>query len=1080
VTGLANTRTVPGDETRTSSQGLAAASRAPDDDRVPAPLQYRDPRRYHIVEEHGRGGIGRVYRATDKELGRDVALKELLERGTGAELRFLREALITARLEHPGIVPVHEAGRWPDGTPFYAMKLVAGRPLKELIEAAATVDERLALIPHVLAVADAIAYAHDHRIIHRDLKPSNVMVGDFGETVVIDWGLAKDLDDGAPEPAGAGPYRSAAAVGLTAAGSVLGTPAYMAPEQLTGHADERSDIYALGGILYHVLTGVSPHDRSGRDAPPIRRRPELPGRVPRDVLAIAERAMAAVPARRYPDARAFADDLRRYTQQRPVAARRYSLAARIALGFARHRTAAMVLVAALIAVVAVMVVSLIRIDHQRARALEARHALELKHAELLLRVDPTAAAALLDGYRGDDVVTRDRLRAEATARGIALRHAYPHSDEVDFLAATADGGVLSLGADRRLAASHVDRDAVLASDVASAVGAAYSARGHLAAYARSPAGVVVLELATGRATTVDTAVHASALAISPGGRHLAVATREGEVVVRDLRAPDAGAIRLRDGGAIAQRIMFTDERTVVLRTRDALVRLSLDGPEVTTSIAAGSGLAHHGGRLAVGAADGRVLVFAADDLAAGGGVAACRSSVSDVAFVGAGSRVAFACQEGTMGVLDLGPGVERARIALDGPAVVVAASADGRYVVGGGESGVLHVIDLETGTTAAYAGHPAGISAVAVSEGARPFFASADVNGTVRIWPEPARGDRVLARGRGAIIHAIFSPDGRTVIADGAEGVVRTIHLDDGRVDEHVASAGPVWGVRYSPDGDSYVTWGGAHGVRVWDARTRAVLREMHGHRGDTDDVDFLPGGEELVSVGSDGRLIVWSRAGAAETVLFESRHPLLALEVSAQTGAIVVEDSRGELTVVSRDGAARTLAPARPDPVTMLEVSPHGGLVAAGYADGLVTVQDLAGGAAREVLDAGGPIRHVAFAPDESVIAVASEDGRVHLRALSRDAAAGWRELPAKARYVVFSPDGDLLAIPCADGGIWIYRRSAATWRFLASHDADVFSAQFSRDGRYLVSSDGAGLVVLHDVDTVPAVQPTTDRGIP
>ena len=116
--------------------------------------------------------------------------------------------MITARLEHPGIVPVHEAGRWPDGTPFYAMKLVQGRPLRELIAACKTLGDRLALIPHVIAIADAIAYAHDRKIIHRDLKPSNVIVGAFGETVVIDWGLAKDLTDEIADVVEDGPYRS--------------------------------------------------------------------------------------------------------------------------------------------------------------------------------------------------------------------------------------------------------------------------------------------------------------------------------------------------------------------------------------------------------------------------------------------------------------------------------------------------------------------------------------------------------------------------------------------------------------------------------------------------------------------------------------------------------------------------------------------------------------------------------------------------------------------------------------------------------------------------------------------------------
>src|SRR5678815_326505 len=165
-----------------------------------AGLPVDDPERYEQITEHARGGLGRVVRAVDKRLGRTVAVKELLRQDESHESRFVREALITARLEHPGIVPVHEAGRWPNGAPYYVMKLVEGRTLKEMFSAMPSLRERLRLLEHVIAIADAVGYAHSEGVIHRDLKPSNVIVGAFGETIVVDWGLARDRKRDVPEP----------------------------------------------------------------------------------------------------------------------------------------------------------------------------------------------------------------------------------------------------------------------------------------------------------------------------------------------------------------------------------------------------------------------------------------------------------------------------------------------------------------------------------------------------------------------------------------------------------------------------------------------------------------------------------------------------------------------------------------------------------------------------------------------------------------------------------------------------------------------------------------------------------------
>jgi len=223
----------------------------PDDD---AELPVVDRRHYAILGELAKGGIGRVLFARDLRLGRDVAIKELLPKHRDAARRFEREARITARLQHPGIIHVYEAGAWPGGEPFYAMPRVPGQSLDRAVASRTTLADRLGLVANVIAVADALAYAHSEHVIHRDLKPANVLVGEFGETVVIDWGSAKDLGE---EPAA-----SSAAPGAadeTASGGVVGTPAYMPPEQARGETvDARADVYAIGALLYKVLTGEAP------------------------------------------------------------------------------------------------------------------------------------------------------------------------------------------------------------------------------------------------------------------------------------------------------------------------------------------------------------------------------------------------------------------------------------------------------------------------------------------------------------------------------------------------------------------------------------------------------------------------------------------------------------------------------------------------------------------------------------------------------------------------------------------------------------------------------------------------------
>jgi serine/threonine protein kinase len=331
------------------------------------PLPLVSDEHYQDAKEIARGGMGRIVSALDQRLGRRVALKELLEPAGEQLSRFQREALITARLQHPGIVPVYEAGRWPSGEPFFAMKLVSGRPLDRVIAEARTLEERLGLLPRVAAATDAIAYAHSQRVVHRDLKPANVLIGDFGETVVIDWGLAKDLEAGdspdSTKPAvPKKPAKKTSEHGstLTVAGAVMGTPAYMAPEQARGEpVDERADVFALGAMLYHLLAGVPPYNaRTATDViaaaalgkvVPLRDREEG---APTDLVAIVERAMAQLPSERYPNAGELAEELRRFLTGQLVSAHRYTRVQRIGKFVKKHRAAVTIATIAIIAMTA--------------------------------------------------------------------------------------------------------------------------------------------------------------------------------------------------------------------------------------------------------------------------------------------------------------------------------------------------------------------------------------------------------------------------------------------------------------------------------------------------------------------------------------------------------------------------------------------------------------------------------------------------------------------------------------------------------------------------------------------------------
>ena len=288
-----------GDPDRTASYAVGAAT--------------SDGQRFRVLRPHAQGGLGAVFVALDAELHREVALKQILDQHAddpASRARFVLEAEVTGGLEHPGIVPVYGLGTYGDGRPYYAMRFIRGDSLKDAI-AAFHADASLKgdpgrrslelrkLLRRFLDVCNAIEYAHQRGVLHRDLKPGNVMVGKYGETLVVDWGLAKAV--GRPDPGAAIGERtlvpsSSSGVAETLPGSVVGTPAYMSPEQAAGDLDRlgpRSDVYSLGAMLYCLLTGKPPFQ--GDDLGAMLRavqRGEFPA--PRSVVPSIEPALEAV------------------------------------------------------------------------------------------------------------------------------------------------------------------------------------------------------------------------------------------------------------------------------------------------------------------------------------------------------------------------------------------------------------------------------------------------------------------------------------------------------------------------------------------------------------------------------------------------------------------------------------------------------------------------------------------------------------------------------------------------------------------------------------------------------------------
>ena len=1073
--------------THTSQPDPAAATRTSQPDRPaiapprvqlpPMAPQLRDQDRYNILGEHGRGGLGRVSRAHDRELGRDIAIKELIARGHLSEVRFLREALITARLEHPGIVPVYEAGRWPDGTPFYAMKLVSGRPLRELLAERKTVDERIGLLHHVIAVADAIAYAHGRGIIHRDLKPANVIVGEFGETVVIDWGLAKDLSTTEDPPSSSGSFRTSHDDdGLTSAGTVLGTPAYMAPEQARGEqVDQRADVFAFGAMLWELCSlHKLPPNFSGQ-----RRRLLRQAGIDPDLITIIEKATDPDPARRYPDAGALAADLKAFKSGARIAARRYSLWALLAHWTRRHRslTLAAATVVALLVVGAATYVRNIAVERDRAdtalaQSEAAKNDLTLEHAELLLRSEPTAAAAALSGYRGNDDLRRRRLLAEATGLGVATSIYTPHADMIWSLLGEGSGAFVSTGGDGRIVRTRDGRSETLATDVALDVHVAYASSTRTLAYAASPSGIRLLRLNDQTSVHIAKVIPAD-LRFSPDESRLAAFDDHGDIIVWSVTTSEPATIYRANVPGV-RSALFTTSSRILVYDGAAIRVISLGGSDGPAIVAKTSNVVAIDGRddaVVTGSGDG-VIELRSSALKVTSSATFCRARLTSVQFVPGRNQFAFSCHDGYSGLVQFDSTLRAMTMSETFPTQASAyAQVDptGRYVSLTDETRTAYLYDITTRLVHRYEGHAGAPGIVAPPTPEFPHVLTGDGSGAVHVWSAPANRARVVLRAPVPLYGLALDHDAKLVLAIGNERVARGFNLATSEPFDLPSDASELLGLQIAQDGSSMLTYSYDASVRVWRTSDLKLLRTVTEHKAMIGEVDYVDPGT-IVSVAADGKLLEWSPEGTSVTLLFQGPSPLLRLEVLSKNHHIVVNDSKGSVWDVAQNNVATQVRTPDGATITRLRASRDGQLLAIGTDAGAIEIYDTADWRVVRTHKIDGSVRQLVFDPFNRNLLIASEAkpgqlGSIHLLPLDGKRVYHWTAVAAAVRDVAYAPDGDILGFVDASGGTWLYSISRDQWVYANDERTDTVVAQFSEDGHQFVSINRRGAVIMRDI---------------
>lgn len=1005
--------------------------------------------RYTIRGLKGMGGQARVLVAIDSRLGREVALKEMLplegpetsgqvKSTQGLRLsRFLREARLTGALEHPNIVPVHEVGRREDGTFFYTMRLVHGQTLAVKLARCKNLRERLELLGPFWDICNAMAFSHRRGVVHRDLKPENVMVGEFGETVVLDWGIAKVK--GQADARAADLERVLQALGdtgaqeQTAAGVAVGTPVAMSPEQARGRVDEideRSDVWALGVMLYEILTGKKPFEGTnaretlkkivGEELAPVRARCR---EAPAELAAIAEKALQKDPARRYPDAASMAEDVKAFMTGGRVRAHAYSSWDLLRRFIARNRAAVAAASVALLAVIAALVFIFFAYrDESRAR--EREHLERLRAHYHLAQAFTQQASRLADEKK---LLSARILAAAALIENPAIEK----------------GRAFDEGFEKLLPQS-----------------------GRLGVEASSLIYRTGHRLVSGLLGTVPLGEAAASVAFSPDGRRILAADLGGEIGV--YRAQDGQEeFRVRaHQGAVGMAVFAPGGTIFASAGRDGTIHLwSLGRREPLRTIRANErfvslAFSPDGRAIAAGGESGRLWVF---DTATGAEMwqGTHQNQVWGLQFSPDGTLLASGSWDKDVVLWDAQDGARRATLSGHTDSVNrIAFSPDGRRLASAAYDKTVRIWSIPEGKLlGVLEGHADAVYQAAWARDGH-MLATASMDGSTSLYD--AATFKPLFRldvSRHSVNSAALSPDGTLLATGGFDRRLRIWGLagDDGL--KRLRHPDWVYGVRFSRDGTRIATASWDRTARLWEWPSLRLLRTFSGHGDGLYSVDISPDGKRLLTAGFDKTARLWEAESGREIRVLDRHNDALYAARFSPDGKLVATAGKDHV-VRLWDGESGDFLYSFDEPtqpIHQLSFSPDGQRLACGCQDRKTRIFDLSQKKLIAELEGHDDwISGVAYSPDGKYLATAGKDARIVLW----DAASlrPLRTLLGHRQWinrVAFSPDGRYLASAGDDSLCFVWEAESGRPILLLRAAGGITEASFSADGKWLAVTD-------------------------